>query len=749
MIVFVRWLFCTLIVVPITTVLLAKGVDSSFETKLNNNDLPSANVAFTDSLEEVTVIGEGNKTISNGDVKPEDKDGTYYGEHDIEDPPVTKIFYIKYTNNFDTSGELIITGDIISDNDLFIITQQPTDLVLSPGDSVAFEVTLNPAAQTKLTPDEATIAYLTIPNNIDIDDSFLFAVSAKITGVVDLSVTGNDSTILNLDFIPSLEDSTIFEDTLDVNNESATKTYWIVNEGNVDLSLGVISSNHPFFTVTQPAISTIPRGDSVSFTIIFDPDSAGTSTAIITIPNNSFDDGVDNKSPYLFAVQGVGKDNPWIVVKGKQQVIENRDITPSESDDTDFGRVNAADGSVNHTFWICNRGTVDLLLTGALSSNNEVFTIEPPSVMLVPAGDSVSFTITFDPTELGDTTAIITIPNNDEDDNPYIFTVLGTGTEFIEATIKGNEQIIASGDTVATIVDHTDFGIIFSDRGPDSRTHTFWIISTGEDSLFITDLITSTDSAFIVAQPANTKIAPGDSVSFTVTFSPNNAGDFLATILIPTDDVLRNPYTFVVSGEAIEYDEEIHGRPVAVNDTFNIRMEELLAGNVLIDDGIDTLSFDEPNGVFLQEDVTQGTLTLLEDGSFVYIPSEDLWGEDQFTYHLCDADGDCSEATVTILIEGAGIITYDAFSPDGDGVNDQWDIDNIDNYENNRVAIFNRWGNVVWQATNYNNQDVSWRGDSNAGLKVGSELPDGTYFYIIEGDNLKKEQGYVVISRNR
>nr|WKN37718.1 choice-of-anchor D domain-containing protein [Tunicatimonas sp. TK19036] len=713
------------------------------------NTSVSSYVALADSLEEVTVIGKGNKTISNGDIKPEDKDGTYYGVHDVEDTLVTKIFYLKYSNNFDPSKKLIINGDIQSDQDLFVITKQPTSRVISPGDSVAFEVTLNPAAQVKLTPDSSTVAYITIPNNLDIDGFFLFAVSAKITGVVDLSVTGNDSTIQNMDFIPSLKDSTIYEDSVDVNNETATKTYWIVNEGNVDLTLGTINSDNPFFTITQPLLSTVPKGDSVSFSVTFDPDSAGTSMAIITIPNNSFDDNEDNKSPYFFAVQGVGKDNPWIVVKGNRQPIENGDATPAESDNTDFGRVNASQGSVSHTFWICNLGTMDLVLTDDISITNEVFTIELPSVMTVPAQDSVSFTVTFDPTALGDTTAIITIPNNDEDENPYAFTLLGTGTEFIEATVKGNEQIIASGDTLATSANHTDFEPIFTDIGPKTQTRTFWIISTGEDSLYITGPLVSSDSAFAVTQPAITKLAPGDSVSFTVTFFPDSAGNYSATIFIPTDDVERDPYTFIVGGEAAEYVEEIHGMPVAINDTFNIPMEVMLEGNVLTDDGIDTLSFNDPNQVFLQENVIRGTLTLQEDGSFIYIPFDDLWGEDRFTYRLCDVDGDCSEAVVIIQVEGAGIITYDAFSPDGDGVNDAWEIDNIANYVNNRVAIFNRWGNVVWQATNYNNQDVRWAGSSNTGLKIGQDLPDGTYFYTIEADDLKKEQGYVVISRQR
>ncbi|MEQ9443268.1 MAG: choice-of-anchor D domain-containing protein [Cyclobacteriaceae bacterium] len=704
---------------------------------------------LADSLEEVTIIGKSNKTISNGDIKPEEKDGTYYGEYDIESVPVSKTFYIKYTNTVDPGKNLVITADILSDHALFVVTKQPEDRILSPGDSVAFEVTLYPEALTKLTPDTATTAFITIPNNVDFDKSFLFAVSAQITGNVDLSVAGNDSTIVHLDFVPAVEDSTIFGDSIDVNNETRTVTYWIYNEGNVDLELGSISSDNPVFSVTQPGLTTIPKGGSVSFQVTFDPEVSGPETAIISIVNNAYDDEVDDKNPYQFAVQGTGVDNAWIIVKGNNQTIEIGDVTPTEADHTDFGRVNASEGIVSRTYWIHNEGTANLTLTGAITVNNSVFRVGQPSASIIPPNDSISFTITFDPVALGDTTATVFIPNNDEDQHPFTFLIQGEGTEFIEATVKGNEQIIVSGDTLPSLADSTHFDRIFTNREPSSQTHTFWILSTGIDSLFITGGIQSDNPQFTVTQPAGTQLAAGDSISFTVTFSSGNTGNFSATISIPTDDAARNPYTFVVSGEAVVYVEAIHGVPVAVNDTFNIKMTEFLEGNVLTDAGIDTLSLNAPNTVTLEEVVSQGTLALQEDGSFTYVPLEGLWGEDRFTYRLCDVDADCSEATVVIYIEGGGIITYDAFSPDGDGVNDQWEVDNIANYVNNRVVIFNRWGNIVWQASNYDNKEVSWQGDSNAGVTMGNELPDGTYFYIIEGEALHKEQGYVVISRKR
>lgn len=87
--------------------------------------------------------------------------------------------------------------------------------------------------------------------------------------------------------------------------------------------------------------------------------------------------------------------------------------------------------------------------------------------------------------------------------------------------------------------------------------------------------------------------------------------------------------------------------------------------------------------------------------------------------------------TITASTEPCQITIYNGFTPDGDGLNDTWIIENIDNFDNNTVSIFNRWGNKVWSTTNYNNTTNFWDGKNNN----GAALTSGTYFYIIEIDN--------------
>jgi gliding motility-associated-like protein len=62
------------------------------------------------------------------------------------------------------------------------------------------------------------------------------------------------------------------------------------------------------------------------------------------------------------------------------------------------------------------------------------------------------------------------------------------------------------------------------------------------------------------------------------------------------------------------------------------------------------------------------------------------------------------------------------FTPNGDGYNDYFDILNIDQFPDNEVVIYNRWGNEVFKTTKY----------SATNRFKGTGLPDGTYFYIIK-----------------
>ena len=94
-----------------------------------------------------------------------------------------------------------------------------------------------------------------------------------------------------------------------------------------------------------------------------------------------------------------------------------------------------------------------------------------------------------------------------------------------------------------------------------------------------------------------------------------------------------------------------------------------------------------------------------------------------------------------------GLTISNAFTPDGDGINETWVIEGIQNYPDNELLVFNRWGNLVFSADGYLN---TWDGTSNSSLNVGgTELPTGTYFYVLDtkDESAGVLKGYVYIQR--
>lgn len=85
------------------------------------------------------------------------------------------------------------------------------------------------------------------------------------------------------------------------------------------------------------------------------------------------------------------------------------------------------------------------------------------------------------------------------------------------------------------------------------------------------------------------------------------------------------------------------------------------------------------------------------------------------------------------------VIIPNIFTPNGDNINEFFELTNIEQYPNNTVQIFNRWGNEVYNATGYNNSSRRFE---------GKDSPDGVYFYIIDlKDGKDTKSGTVTISR--
>ena len=95
----------------------------------------------------------------------------------------------------------------------------------------------------------------------------------------------------------------------------------------------------------------------------------------------------------------------------------------------------------------------------------------------------------------------------------------------------------------------------------------------------------------------------------------------------------------------------------------------------------------------------------------------------------------------------ADIRPRNGISRNGDSQNDYFHIDCIENFISNNVKIFNRAGTLVYEADSYDNANIYFSGGSNRGVSlIGTDVPDGTYFYIVDKrDGSKPLAGYLEI----
>lgn len=103
------------------------------------------------------------------------------------------------------------------------------------------------------------------------------------------------------------------------------------------------------------------------------------------------------------------------------------------------------------------------------------------------------------------------------------------------------------------------------------------------------------------------------------------------------------------------------------------------------------------------------------------------------------SNGVCPKEFDSVIVNVHGLMIPSGFSPNGDMVNDSFEIKGLENWSNTPLSVFNRWGALVYKNENYKNE---WNGEGiNGGI-----LPDDTYFYVIS-IGITEYKGYLVIKK--
>ncbi|PCJ95295.1 MAG: hypothetical protein COA50_08770 [Flavobacteriaceae bacterium] len=128
-----------------------------------------------------------------------------------------------------------------------------------------------------------------------------------------------------------------------------------------------------------------------------------------------------------------------------------------------------------------------------------------------------------------------------------------------------------------------------------------------------------------------------------------------------------------------------------------------------------------------------GDGTADDSDAFPLDPNEDTDSDN-------DGIGDNAD-TVSSKNNEPSLVPAEAFTPNGDGINDTWVIPDIDNYPNSIVRVYNRWGHEVFAAQGYQN---NWKGIYRSNSQ---KLPTGSYMYVIDlGNGTAPIQGWLFVN---
>ena len=221
-----------------------------------------------------------------------------------------------------------------------------------------------------------------------------------------------------------------------------------------------------------------------------------------------------------------------------------------------------------------------------------------------------------------------------------------------------------------------------------------------------------------VSGVAGTGVYSGTGVSSTGLFNPATAG--VGTFNITYTYTSANACANTLS------------QSVTVNATPTVSIADNIT---VLQDGTATLQATASgNNLTYQWSPTTGlsSTTVLDP---VVTPKADV----TYTITVTNAEGCSASAMIAVTVLKAPVIP-NTFTPNGDGINDTWNIKYLDSYPDCTVDVFNRYGSKVYSSIGY---ATAWNGQCN-----GGDVPNGVYYYVINPKHGRKViSGWITIIR--
>jgi gliding motility-associated-like protein len=213
---------------------------------------------------------------------------------------------------------------------------------------------------------------------------------------------------------------------------------------------------------------------------------------------------------------------------------------------------------------------------------------------------------------------------------------------------------------------------------------------------------------------------PGDDETGTVILTLKVFGNFSCNDSIVSCQIKVNIYTPVLVNA---------GEGQTINYGSTATLQATASG------GTGTYSYKWEPSLLVADDTlrTAQTIPLMKDTIFIVTCTDKITG--------CTATDTVKIDVGTGEVPDSCIVVHNVITPNGDGLNDTWIIDCIENFPDNSVQIFNRWGDRVNNFTHYDNTSQVWKGTNSE----GKLLPDGTYYYVLQIKNVKIRTGWILL----
>ncbi|MCU0440202.1 MAG: Ig-like domain-containing protein, partial [Raineya sp.] len=565
--------------------------------------------------------------------------------------------------------------------------------------------------------DDATVSITILPPPVANDDTNTTALNTPVNG----GVSGND-------ILPAGGTYTF---TVTTPPNPAQGTVTMNSDGTYTFTPATGFTGTATFT--YQVCNQVGQCDdaTVSITIPANPtavdDSAVTPMNTPVNGNVGTNDNLPTGFTYTFSLVNGG------TAASNGTLVLNPDGTYTYTPNTGFTGVVSFTYQVCNQVSVCSTAVVTITVLPAPTANNDTngTALNTPvsggvsGNDVLPAGGTYTFTVTTPPNPTQGTVVM-------NSDGTYTFTpatgFVGTATFTYQVcnqfgqcstatvTITIGQPPVAVNDTYNTgsgVAVNGNVGT--NDQNPSGGTTTFTLVSGG----------TATQNGTLVLNPDG-----------TFTYTPNNG--FVGTVTFVYQ--ICNPTGCSQATVTINVAPLV----VAVDDNYTIAVNNPITDSLSVNDILPAGSIPVFSLVSGGTAADNGTLVVNTNGTFTFTPNNGFVGTVTFTYQVCNQFGQCSTATVTITIIEPTVIIPEGFSPNNDGTNDFFIIKG----RNGRplvLKIYNRWGNLVYENNNY---EDNWNGLSNVGIRIGEQLPDGTYFYTAEfKDNGERYARYLTIKR--